>query len=68
MRRKVIADHYAEIVGALNSSADTVKVNTVITYQDGTSANRLITLRVTGLNGHAPARAAEDKQVVGSTR
>ncbi|HEX5542052.1 MAG TPA: AMP-binding protein [Micromonospora sp.] len=46
VRRGVIADRYADIIAALESAAPHVDVHTTVTYQDGTRADRTITLAI----------------------
>lgn len=52
VRRTVVADRYAGIVTALRSEADAVDVHTTIAYQDGTVAERSVTLAI-----HRPVHA-----------
>jgi long-chain acyl-CoA synthetase len=44
VRRSVVLDRYADIVTALDRGADAVEVHTTVTYQDGSKAERAITL------------------------
>jgi len=46
VRRGVIAERYADIIAALDKGAASVDVKTTITYQDGTQAERTITLAI----------------------
>ncbi|HEX6970539.1 MAG TPA: AMP-binding protein [Micromonosporaceae bacterium] len=46
VRRNVIAARYGDIIAALDSGAPAVDVHTTITYQDGTTADRTITLAI----------------------
>jgi long-chain acyl-CoA synthetase len=46
VRRGVVLDRYADIVTALDRGADAVDVHTTVTYQDGSKAERAITLAV----------------------
>ncbi|HEX5597568.1 MAG TPA: AMP-binding protein [Micromonosporaceae bacterium] len=46
VRRTVIADRYADIIAALQSGVAQVDVHTTVTYQDGTRADRSITLAI----------------------
>jgi long-chain acyl-CoA synthetase len=46
VRRGVVLDRYADIVTALEHGADAVDVHTTVTYQDGSKAERAITLAV----------------------
>jgi long-chain acyl-CoA synthetase len=46
VRRAVVADRYAGIVAALDGEADGVDVRATIAYQDGTLAERSVTLAI----------------------
>ena len=46
VRRSVIGTRYADIIAALNGGAAEVNVHTTVTYQDGTRADRTITLAI----------------------
>jgi long-chain acyl-CoA synthetase len=46
VRRSVIATRYADIITALHDAAPTVDIHTTVTYQDGTRADRTITLTI----------------------
>jgi long-chain acyl-CoA synthetase len=62
VRRTTINDRYAAIIDALYRESDAVTVTSVVTYQDGTRAEREITLRVASANG-VPARAQRRRLV-----
>lgn len=56
VRRSVIEERYADIIAALTSGAPAVDVSSNITYQDGTSVKRELTLQVFDLMSYeAPA-------------
>ncbi|MFC6022889.1 AMP-binding protein [Plantactinospora solaniradicis] len=46
VRRNVIATRYADIIAALDGDEPTVDVDTTVAYQDGTIAERTITLAI----------------------
>jgi len=46
VRRNVIATRYADIIAALDGDEPTVEVDTTVAYQDGTTAERAITLTI----------------------
>ncbi|WP_228266630.1 AMP-binding protein [Ornithinimicrobium ciconiae] len=46
VRRNVIADRYAQIISALQRGADDVTIHSRVTYQDGTSIERELTLDI----------------------
>jgi long-chain acyl-CoA synthetase len=56
VRRRVITERYGGIIDALYSEADRVTVTSVVSYQDGTTAERRIPLRVMSMNGFTPSR------------
>ena len=51
VRRTVIADRYATIVGALYGDHPSVTVVTTVSYQDGTKVDREVSLRLHTLDG-----------------
>jgi long-chain acyl-CoA synthetase len=55
VRRAVINDRYATIVGALYGDSPSVTVISTVTYQDGTIVEREISLRLHSLDGLVPA-------------
>jgi len=55
VRRSVINQKYADIIGAIYGAAETVPVDTVIAFQDGTTQRIRTTLRVVDLGAPAPA-------------
>lgn len=59
IRRSVIASRYAPIIAALDSGADSVTVDSTITYQDGTTLERQIPLRIFDVSAYQiPANVA----------
>jgi long-chain acyl-CoA synthetase len=68
VRRGTINDRYAKIIGALyDGDSDAVTVTSVVTYQDGSQAEREITLRVAGVDGRPPARPRRRlRELIGS--
>jgi long-chain acyl-CoA synthetase len=56
VRRGTINDRYADIIRALyDPDSEAVTVTSVVTYQDGSQAEREITLRVAAADGRPPA-------------
>jgi long-chain acyl-CoA synthetase len=55
VRRGTINARYGEIIDALYSDSDAVTIRSVVTYQDGSTAERDIPLRIAELDGAAPA-------------
>jgi long-chain acyl-CoA synthetase len=55
VRRGVIASRYGDIIEALYGGADSVQVTSVVTYQDGTRAERSIDLRIMAMDGFTPS-------------
>jgi long-chain acyl-CoA synthetase len=67
VRRQTINSRYAEIIDALYGESEAVTVTSVVTYQDGTQAEREITLRVATVDGATPAlRAERSREPIGS--
>ncbi len=52
VRRSVIAERYAAIIGALARGDDRVGVRTSVTYQDGTTTSRTIELPIYDMSGY----------------
>jgi long-chain acyl-CoA synthetase len=50
VRRNVIQERYADIVEALASGADDVTIRSLITYQDGSTVERGLTLHIVDLS------------------
>jgi long-chain acyl-CoA synthetase len=57
VRRGVIAERYGRLIEALAGEADTVTVTSTITYQDGSTAERKIDLRILSMDGFSPTPA-----------
>jgi long-chain acyl-CoA synthetase len=55
VRRGTINARYGDIVDALYSDRDSVTIRSVVTYQDGSKAERDIPLRIAAADGRAPA-------------
>jgi long-chain acyl-CoA synthetase len=55
VRRGLISDRYGELIEALYGDAGSVSVTSTVTYQDGTTAERTIGLKVWSMDGFAPA-------------
>lgn len=54
VRRGFIADRYAELIAGLYGDADSIQVESVITYQDGRTATMQIALRIERMYEAAP--------------
>jgi long-chain acyl-CoA synthetase len=54
VRRRTISERYGDIVAALYSSEESVSVASIVTYQDGTQAERAIELRIAAADGAEP--------------
>jgi long-chain acyl-CoA synthetase len=65
VRRRLINERYADIVSALYGDRNEVTVRSVITYQDGTTAERELSLRIMTLDGSAPAGTDRAPRLVG---
>jgi long-chain acyl-CoA synthetase len=68
VRRTTISDRYGGIIEALYSDAPSVTVTSVVTYQDGTRAEREISLRIEAVDGAAPPRARRRRALAGIGR
>jgi len=68
VRRGTINERYAKIIRALyDPDADSVTVTSVVTYQDGSQAERELTLRVAGVDGRPAERPRRRlRELVGS--
>jgi long-chain acyl-CoA synthetase len=68
VRRGTINERYADIIRALyDTDAGAVTVRSVVTYQDGSQAERELTLRVAAADGRPPARPRRRlRELVGS--
>src|SRR5207244_7527026 len=58
VRRRVISERYAPIIDALVEGSPEVEIKSVVTYQDGTTATRNITLQIVSMDGFTPKPAA----------
>jgi len=63
VRRNVIADRYGDLIAALERGDDSVSITNTVTYQDGTSVNRTINLRIYDLDGYVPATHKKQRPV-----
>ncbi|MBA2730708.1 MAG: AMP-binding protein [Euzebyaceae bacterium] len=54
VRRRVISQRYADLIAALETGADTVTVTSLVTYQDGSSAQREIALKILAMDDFVP--------------
>ena len=67
VRRTTINRRYGQIIDALYSVADEVTVTSVVAYQDGTQAEREITLALSNADGAAPApQKRRIRELIGS--
>lgn len=63
VRRNVIADRYAALIDALDRGEESVSITNTVTYQDGTSVDRTITLRIRDLEGYVPPKHKKQRPV-----
>ncbi len=68
VRRAVISDRYATIVGALYGDSPSVMVPSTVTYQDGTTVEREISLRLHTLDDQAPTGQRSRSSVLSARR
>jgi long-chain acyl-CoA synthetase len=66
VRRRVISERYARIIDALVEGAPEVEIKSVVTYQDGTTATRDITLQIVSMDGFTPKQAGARRSLFGS--
>ena len=66
VRRRVISERYAPIIDALVEGSPEVEIKSVVTYQDGTTATRNITLQIVSMDGFTPKPAASRRSLFGS--
>jgi long-chain acyl-CoA synthetase len=64
VRRGAINSRYGEIIDALYEDTDTVTISSLVTYQDGSTASREISLRIAEDNGGAAG--VRDRSVAGA--
>ncbi|MGH3665460.1 MAG: long-chain fatty acid--CoA ligase, partial [Egibacteraceae bacterium] len=67
VRRRVINERYGDIVDALYTDADAVTVTSVVTYQDGSRAERRTPLRLLSMDSYTPQRG-KDRRLAWSGR
>jgi long-chain acyl-CoA synthetase len=65
VRRRLINERYADIVSALYTNKDEVSIRSVITYQDGSTAERELSLRITSLDDSTPSEAEGTRRMAG---
>lgn len=58
VRRGVIAERYADIIDAIYAGRDQVRIDTVVTFQDGSTARIRTDMRIIDMGERPPARAA----------
>ena len=68
VRRKVINERYGEIISALVEGADSATVETSVTYQDGSTTKRKMTLAVVSMDGFVPKQSGGRGLVFGGSR
>jgi long-chain acyl-CoA synthetase len=61
VRRGVITERYGDIIAALYGEADRVDVTTTITYQDGSSAERKVSLAIQSMDDFTPPAQERDQ-------
>jgi long-chain acyl-CoA synthetase len=66
VRRRVINERYAAIIDALTDGAAEVEIKSIVTYQDGTSVTRNITLPIVSMEGFTPKQAGARRSLFGS--
>jgi long-chain acyl-CoA synthetase len=65
VRRRLINERYADIVSGLYADRDEVTVRSVITYQDGSTGERELSLRIMSLDGSTPSDGEATRRLVG---
>ena len=63
VRRNVIAERYGDLIEALDRGDESVSITNVVTYQDGTSVNRAIHLKIRDLEGYVPSKHSKQRPV-----
>ncbi len=58
VRRGLIAERYADIIEAIYGGRDQVRIDTVVTFQDGTTARIRTDMRIIDMGAPPPAHAA----------
>jgi long-chain acyl-CoA synthetase len=65
VRRGTIASRYGDIIGALYGGRDNVTISSVVSYQDGTTTSREISLRIETTNRRS---AVAERELAGASR
>jgi long-chain acyl-CoA synthetase len=65
VRRRVINERYREIIEALRGDEDSVTVKTTVTYQDGSTVARDVTLHVMSMDDFTPPEPGGRRLVFG---
>ncbi len=68
VRRAVIAERYASIVDALFGPDDEVTITSIVSYQDGSRAERAIPLRLASMKRFDPPAPARSRRMAWSAR
>jgi len=63
VRRNVIADRYGDLIAALERGDGSVSITNTVTYQDGTSVDRTISLKIYDLDGYVPPKHKKQRPV-----
>ena len=63
VRRSVIAERYADLIDALAGADDSVSITNRVSYQDGSSVKRTITLAIRDLEGYRPTEDTKQRPV-----
>jgi long-chain acyl-CoA synthetase len=66
VRRRVINERYAAIIDALVDGASEAKIKSLVTYQDGSSVTRDITLPIVNMDGFTPKQTGARRSLFGS--
>jgi len=66
VRRRVINERYATIIEGLVEGAPEVQIKSVVTYQDGTTATRDITLQIVSMDGFTPKHPGARRSLFGT--
>jgi len=63
VRRSVVNERYADLIQALEDGEPEVSITNTVTYQDGTTAKRQVTLRIWPLDDYEPPRGQKQRPV-----